>query len=74
MASGVNFLQSNLEDGPKALGAYKAGNTDLIRKMLREQQRECQALHANPLFKEVGVVVSRLKRDGVVAAVVHVVP
>ncbi|GFR52887.1 hypothetical protein Agub_g15520 [Astrephomene gubernaculifera] len=49
---GVQFLQSNVEDGPKALGAYKAQNTELIRKMLREQQRECQALHANPLFKE----------------------
>lgn len=50
---GVTFLQANVEDGPKALGSYRPGNTDMIRKMLREQQRECQALHANPLLKEV---------------------
>ncbi|KAG2431637.1 hypothetical protein HYH02_013214 [Chlamydomonas schloesseri] len=49
---GVQFLQSSVEDQPKALGAYKAGNTEMIRKMLRDQQRETQALHGNPLFKE----------------------
>lgn len=54
-SGGIQFLQSNVEDGPKALGTYKAGNTEVIRKMLREQQRECQQLHANPLFKEFRV-------------------
>eukprot|EP00198_Chlamydomonas_reinhardtii_P010505 XP_001699842.1 predicted protein [Chlamydomonas reinhardtii] len=49
---GVQFLQSSVEDQPKTLGAYKAGNTEMIRKMLRDQQRETQALHGNPLFKE----------------------
>ncbi|GIL53847.1 hypothetical protein Vafri_9480 [Volvox africanus] len=49
---GVQFLQSNVEDGAKGMAAYKPQNTEVIRKMLREQQRECQALHANPLFKE----------------------
>ncbi|GLC47400.1 hypothetical protein PLESTM_002068900 [Pleodorina starrii] len=49
---GVQFLQSNVEEGPKGMAAYKPQNTEVIRKMLREQQRECQALHANPLFKE----------------------
>lgn len=50
--SGVQFLQANLEDAPKTLGGYKPGNTDLIRTMLREQQKDCRALHGNPLFKE----------------------
>ncbi len=45
-------MQSNVEEGPKGMAAYKPQNTEVIRKMLREQQRECQALHANPLFKE----------------------
>ncbi|KAG2500507.1 hypothetical protein HYH03_001284 [Edaphochlamys debaryana] len=50
--SGVQFLQSNVEDGQKVLGGYKAQNTEVIRKMLRDQQREQRELHANPLFKE----------------------
>lgn len=48
----MQFLQSNVEDGPKGMATFKPQNTEVIRKMLREQQRECQALHANPLFKE----------------------
>lgn len=51
-STGVVFLQSDVDDAQKALGTYKPGNTDLIRQMLREQQKECQALHANGLFRE----------------------
>lgn len=50
-ASGT--LQSSLNDVHSTPAApCKAGSTDVIRVMLREQKRECATLHANPLFKE----------------------
>eukprot|EP00967_Tisochrysis_lutea_P030474 scaffold35788_cov17-Tisochrysis_lutea.AAC.1 len=52
MSSGVSFLQTGFDDAPKNVGGYKAGNTDIIRQLLREQQKECQTLHANELFRE----------------------
>jgi hypothetical protein len=51
----VGVLSSSLDEqhatsmaGPSASG----NNLDIIRSMLREQKRECSALHANPIFKE----------------------
>lgn len=52
--AGVAFLQSNVDDAPKGVGGFKAGNTDVIRLMLREQQKECQALHQNVLVSRPG--------------------
>mmetsp|Transcript_14541 Transcript_14541/g.31649 ORF Transcript_14541/g.31649 Transcript_14541/m.31649 type:complete len:677 (+) Transcript_14541:102-2132(+) len=53
MATGVVFLQSNVDESAgKNVGNYKPGNTDVIRTMLREQQKECTQLHANALFRE----------------------
>ncbi len=52
MAAGVAFLQSDVDEAHKPVGAYKPGNTDVIRQMLREQQRSMGALHANALFRE----------------------
>lgn len=49
----MGTLQSNLDDvHAGAAVASKAGNTDTIRIMLREQKRECSELHANPIFRE----------------------
>eukprot|EP00879_Flechtneria_rotunda_P023651 GHRR01025026.1.p2 GENE.GHRR01025026.1~~GHRR01025026.1.p2 ORF type:complete len:137 (+),score=51.60 GHRR01025026.1:295-705(+) len=46
-------LQNSLDELQSTVPAVsKAGNTDVIRAMLREQKKECSALHANPLFKE----------------------
>ena len=52
MASGIAFLPSNLDDANKPAGVKAPQNTDVIRTMLREQQKSSQALHASPLFKE----------------------
>lgn len=52
MATGVVFLASSLEQADAKPGSYKPGNTEVIRSMLREQQKDCQRLHANGLFKE----------------------
>ncbi|GAX78897.1 hypothetical protein CEUSTIGMA_g6336.t1 [Chlamydomonas eustigma] len=54
MATGIVFLQSSLdESSPNVVSSgYKPGNTDLIRLMLREQQKSSKALHSNALFKE----------------------
>ena len=53
MATGVVFLQSSLDENEASTSSsYKPGNTDLIRTMLREQQKDCQRLHANSLFRE----------------------
>lgn len=41
----------------------KAGSTDLIRCMLREQKKECSALHANPLFREFRSEHLKHKKD-----------
>lgn len=49
----MSTLQSNLGDVHAGVAvANKAGNTDAIRIMLREQKRECSELHANPIFRE----------------------
>ena len=51
--AGVSFIQRDFDDSnTKSVGSYKPGNTDVIRTMLREQQKECQTLHANSLFRE----------------------
>jgi hypothetical protein len=52
-----NTLQSSLEEGTgssTSSNAYnaKGGCADIIRTMLREQKKECAALHAHPLFRE----------------------
>lgn len=64
MATGVVFLATSLEDAPKTVGSYKPGNTDQIRTMLREQQKDCALLHSLPLFKEFRGDVSRQRNKG----------
>lgn len=50
----VSFLQSDYDEAKQQNPAgYKQGNTDLIRQMLREQQKSQRALHSNALFREV---------------------
>eukprot|EP00955_Chlamydomonas_euryale_P066849 359660-Chlamydomonas_euryale.AAC.17 len=52
MAMGVVFLASSLDQADPKPSSYKPGNTEVIRSMLREQQKDCVRLHANSLFKE----------------------
>lgn len=63
-AAGVVFLASSLEEGEVKPSTYKTGNTDVIRSMLREQQKECQALHANNLFREFRDEGQKIKKFG----------
>jgi hypothetical protein len=41
----------------------KAGSTDAIKCMLREQKKECTSLHANPLFREFRSEQYKHKKD-----------
>lgn len=67
--SAATFLAPSLDGGAKPgtpTGASKggAGGTDLIRALLREQQKNCQVLHANPLFKEFRSIGQQKKAFG----------
>lgn len=64
--AGVVFLESSLDEKNKAAGSdkYKPGNTDVIRTMLREQQRDCKLLHANALFREFRDAGQKAKKFG----------
>jgi hypothetical protein len=57
MSTGVAFLQTGYDEAPKNVGTFKPGNTDVIRQMLREQQKECQvcmlSLHSYQLHIHV---------------------
>ncbi len=54
--AGACLLQVSMDDPSNAAASsstgHKAGNTDVIRSMLREQKKECSALRVNPLFRE----------------------
>eukprot|EP00798_Chlamydomonas_sp_ICE-L_P016563 gene16563-22793_t len=64
--AGVVFLESSLDEKTKGTSSdkYKPGNTDVIRTMLREQQRDCKLLHANALFREFRDGGQKLKKFG----------
>ncbi len=64
MAS-IVFLQSSLDENAAAVSSgYKPGNTDLIRLMLREQQKQSKTLHSNALFKEFRDEGNKYKKFG----------
>lgn len=53
----VAFLQQNVDDQGKTVGNYKAGNVEMIRQMLREQQRSMGALHQNALCELLAGII-----------------